>query len=186
MMEDKYWQELGKEWREHIPPFDVEHQQILEAAQRDSRTVLWLGILSLATATIVMAALIFLAFLHRTLLTYSFAIISMSAFLPICSYLAFHWSSLRPEALDSASMLDTLLRRQSAKRNLMEFLLVLLTVETVIATVFWFAGSGFRAWHAGLALSGFGVFLACLVWWQRKRTERLMQTLQELRATLMD
>jgi hypothetical protein len=186
MTEEKDWQELGEEWRQSVPVFQIAHKEILSEAQRSSRKALWLGVFSFGSATIIMALLIILALSHRSVLTYSFAIIGLSAFLPIGSYLAVHRRNIVPDALDSASMLDTLLKQQLAKRDLLEFLRILLGVETIIATAFWLAATGLAAWHDGLVLFGFGVLLAGLAWWQRKRAEGSIQSLQGLRATLTE
>jgi hypothetical protein len=186
MTEEQDWQELGKEWRESVPAFDLAHKEILEAAQKSSQRALWLAVVSLGSATVVMASLILMAFLRRSMLTYSFAIVGLSAFLPIVGYLAVHRRDILAEMLDSASMLDTLLRRQTAKRDLLEFLRILLGVETIIATDFWLVSTHFASWRAGLALFGFGVLLTGLAWRQKKRAEGSIQNLQGLRATLME
>ncbi len=112
--------------------------------------------------------------------------VAASSTLPIVGYLAVHRRDILAEMLDSASMLDTLLRRQTAKRDLLEFLRILLGVETIIATDFWLVSTHFASWRAGLALFGFGVLLTGLAWRQKKRAEGSIQNLQGLRATLLE
>jgi hypothetical protein len=184
MTEDKDWQQLGEEWRQNVPALPVAHQEILAEVQRSSKKTRWLAMFSLATATIVMVSLIVLALANRGILTYSFGVIGLSAFLPLCSYLVVYRRNIFPDTLDSGSMLDTLLVQQQAKRDLLEFMRSLLAVETIIATAFWLAQRSLAAWPESLALFTFGSLLVWPVWWEKEKTAAAIQRLQDLRATL--
>ena len=187
MTQEKLWEEMVETWCREVPGPHASHRDMLNTLQRSSRRVVWLAIFETAMAVAAVALLSAWAMLQAGVVAYTFAVIGWSAFLPIGSYVVAHRKDINADTLASTSMLDSHIRKQQAKRNLLEFTRVLLGVETIIASAFWIASNirtNATAWQGGIAIALFGVLLTGLAWGQKKKTEATVQTLIELQGTL--
>ena len=164
---------MGEEWREAMPMSSVSNDDVLSEVRKTAKRLLWLAISAGSGAIAVMASLTTLAVCHRGILTWTFAVIGWSVFLPLAAYFVFHHRDIIGDTLPTSSMIETLLRKQQSKKNLLEILYVLLSVETIIASSFWLVtewhAHALRTWTGFAAIFITGTMLAVLFWWQDRR-----------------
>jgi RNA polymerase sigma factor (sigma-70 family) len=184
MIADTNWQDLREEWCERVELSSIGYRETAAEVVRSAARTFWLAIFAFGVATIGMLSLTVLALECKNLVTYTFAVIGWSAFLPLSFYLISQQDRIVAHTLDSCSMLDALLKKQQTERKLLEFTRVLVGVETIISLGFWLAGKGIRGWREGIVLVVCGALLTGLVWRQRKKAERIIQALDDLRGSL--
>jgi|SRR5476651_1471980 hypothetical protein len=187
MTNQESWDDMVQEWHHDSPVSATQPKDILLIVQRSSRRIVWMAVTASLIAVAVVASLTSIALVDHTILTFTFAVIGWSAFIPMVSYLLVYRRGLVADTLDSQSMLGNLLLKQRAKEKFLEFTRDLLGVETIMSSTFW-AVSRLRlsktAWEGGVAIFLFGSLFTGLVWRQMNKTRETIQTLSEVQNTL--
>ena len=177
------WNEMVQEWREGGAGAMVSSEEILRRVRWNARVLVWMAALIVIAAMLVVVLLTGIAVVKFSLLTFTFAVIAWSGFLPVGLYVLVYRRDLLAETLDSKSMLEVLLRKQRAKRELLEFMRVLLGVETILSAVFWMVFGGW-AWRNGLTIFLTGVVVTGLIWRWRNRVEGEVGSLMRVQRAL--
>jgi len=153
----------------------VPNEDVLTEVRRTAKRLLGLTISAGSGAIAVVASLTTLAICHRGILTWTFAIIGWSLFLPLVAFLVFHRRDIIADTQPTSTMIETLLRKQQNTKNLLEFLYVLLSVETVLASCFWLVAEWhthpLRTWSGFAAIFISGTVLVVLFRWQSRQAE---------------
>ena len=183
--QDSSWQTMGEQWRARTPFPAGSSSDVLVGVRKAERQLLWLAGGSVCLAISAMAVLTALAILHPGILSWTFAVIGWSLFLPLGSYLWAYRGDLVPDTRDTSSMLEGLLRKQVRKQHLLEFLGTLAGVETIIATAFWLVANWEAPTHAGMwtglvAILFTGIASAALLRWQKSSTEARLRVISDV------
>jgi hypothetical protein len=184
------WKSMGEQWREATPMSSVPNEDVLTEVRRTAKRLLGLTISAGSGAIAVVASLTTLALCHRGILTWTFAIIGWSLFLPFVAFLVFHRRDIIADTQPTSTMIETLLRKQQATKNLLEFLYVLLSVETVLASSFWLVAEWhthpLRTWSGFAAIFISGTVLVVLFRWQSRQAETRLRYVAGLGRALND
>jgi hypothetical protein len=185
------WQSMGQAWRNAPTVPSMSNDDVFTEVRKTAKLLFGLAIAAGSATIAVMTSLTTFAVCHRGILAWTFAVMGWSLFLPLAAYLIFHRKDIIAETLPTSSMLVTLLRKQKAKRNLLEFLYVLVSVETILASGFWLANQWHvhapaRAWPGFAGIFVTGAALSGLSRWQKARAETRLQFIADLGQALED
>jgi hypothetical protein len=183
------WQSMGQAWRNAPPVSSMSNDDVFIEVRKTAKLIFGLVIAAGSATIAVMISLTTFAIWHRGILAWTFAVMGWSLYLPLAAYFIFHRKDIIPETLPTSSMLETLLRKQEAKRNLLEFLYVLVSVETIIASGFWLANQWqvhalAHAWPGFAGIFVTGAALSGLSRWQKARAESRLHYIVDLGQAL--
>jgi hypothetical protein len=190
-MQETNWLSMGEQWREALPMpamSNEDSEDILTEVRRTAKRLLALTISAGVGAAAITALLTTIAIDHFGVITWTFAVIGWSLSLPLIAFLAYYHKDFVADTLPTSSMIEALVRKRQGTKTLLEFLYVLLSVETMIASSFWLVtewrASPLHYWTGFAAILISGTVLAVLFRWQYRRAETRLEDIAVLDRAL--